>query len=49
MEGADPDQISRERRIPKAARVALKMAAGAAAGVAIMMVLSAIMSLIRLG
>ena len=49
MEGADPDQISRERRIPKAARVALKMAAGAAAGVAIMMVLSAIMSLTRLG
>ena len=49
MEGADPDQISRERRIPTAARVALKMAAGAAAGVAIMMVLSAIMSLTRLG
>ena len=49
MEGADPDQISRERRIPKAARIALKMAAGAAAGIVIMMVLSAIMSLTMFG
>ncbi len=49
MEGADPDQISRERRIPKAARVALKMAAGAAAGVALMMMLSALMSLTMFG
>lgn len=49
MEGADPDQISRERRIPKAARVALKMAAGAAAGVALMLVLSAIMGLTMYG
>lgn len=49
MEGADPDQISRERRIPKAARIVLKMAAGAAAGVALMMVLSALMSLTMFG
>lgn len=49
MEGADPDQISRERRIPKAARIALKMAAGAAAGVVLMLLLSAIMSMTMFG
>lgn len=45
MAGEDPEQIVRERRIPKAARIALKMAAGAAAGVVLMMLLSLLTSL----
>ena len=45
MNGTDPDQIVRERKLPEAARIALKMAAGAAAGVVLMVILSAIMAL----
>ena len=45
MAGGDPDQIARERRLPKAASIALKMAAGAAAAVVLMMLLSAVMAL----
>ena len=40
MEGEDPDQIVRERRLPKAIRMALRMAAGAVAAVVLMMLLS---------
>ena len=40
MEGEDPDKIVRERRLPKAIRMALRMAAGAVAAVVLMMLLS---------
>lgn len=45
MDGADPDQIDRQRRLPKAARIALQMLAGAAMALVLMMVLSAITAL----
>lgn len=45
MDGADPDQIDRQRRLPKAARIALQMLAGAAMALVLMMILSAITAL----
>ena len=45
MAGEDPEQIVRERRLPKALSIALKMAAGAAAAVVLMLLLSSITAL----
>ena len=45
MAGEDPDQIVRERRLPKAASIALKMLAGAAAAVVLMTLLSTLAAL----
>lgn len=45
MDGAEPDQIDRQRRLPKAARIALQMLAGAAMALVLMMILSAITAL----
>jgi hypothetical protein len=45
MAGEDPEQIVRERRLPKALSIALKMAAGAAAAVVLVLLLSSITAL----
>lgn len=45
MAGEDPDQIVRERKLPKAASIALKMLAGAAAAVVLMTLLSVLAAL----
>ena len=48
LDGAEPDQIIRNRRMPKAASVALKVLAGAALGVALMTVLYLVIALTHL-
>lgn len=45
LEGKEPDEIDRRRRMPKALRTILQMAAGAAVGVVFMTVLYLIISL----
>lgn len=45
LDGKEPEQIERERRIPKALRAILQMVAGAAVGVVFMTVLYLIISL----
>ena len=48
LDGAEPDQIIRNRRMPKAASVALKVLAGAVMGIALMMVLYLVIALTHL-
>ena len=40
LDGAEPDQIERNRRMPKAARVALQVLAGAAGAIVFMTIVS---------
>lgn len=49
LEGVDPDKIVRERRLPKAVRIAMKMAAGAAVGAIMSAVLVRVFSLLMAG
>lgn len=46
LEGKEPDEIERERRMPKALRIAIQMVAGAAAAVAFMMVVYLIIAVV---
>lgn len=48
VDGVEPDQIVRGRRMPKAASVALKVLAGAALGIALMTVLYLVIALTHL-
>ena len=45
LDGADPDQIERDRRMPKAARSALQMLAGAASAVVFMAIVYLVIAL----
>lgn len=45
LQGAEPEQIERERRMPKALRAVVQMAAGAAVAALLMVGLSALMAL----
>jgi len=46
LEGKEPDEIERERRMPKALRIAIQMVAGAAAAVVFMMVVYLIIAVV---
>jgi hypothetical protein len=45
LDGADPDQIERDRKMPKAARSALQMLAGATSAVAFMAIVYLVIAL----
>ena len=48
LEGAEPDQIERDRKLPKAARDALKILAGAATGIVFMTIVYLILSIAKI-
>ena len=48
LEGAEPDQIERDRKLPKAARDGLKILAGAATGIVFMTIVYLILSIAKI-